>query len=64
MAIATLGAAEVTWMDARTGRSILHELTDTELQELTQFIESIYASTANSPIIEKDRWTLWSAIKQ
>jgi ubiquinone/menaquinone biosynthesis C-methylase UbiE len=49
---------------ARTGRSILHELTDTELQDLIQFIESICAPTANSPIIEKDRWTLWSAIKQ
>ncbi|MBU5355589.1 methyltransferase domain-containing protein [Paenibacillus barcinonensis] len=44
----------------RTGRSILHELTDHELGELIVFINSkIKNNTA--PIIEKDSWTLWMA---
>jgi ubiquinone/menaquinone biosynthesis C-methylase UbiE len=43
---------------ARTGRSILHELSDSELEELIVYIE---ARVADGPILEKDRWTLWSA---
>ena len=45
---------------ARTGRSILHDLSDGELEELISHIGA--RIPANGPIIEKDRWTLWSAI--
>lgn len=47
----------------RTGRSILHELTDAELHELVTFI---YEKIKGSPpkIIEKDSWTIWFAIKE
>ncbi|GIP22930.1 class I SAM-dependent methyltransferase [Paenibacillus sp. J22TS3] len=47
----------------RTGRSILHELTDVELQELISFIEE-KLSDSQPPIIEKDSWTVWFAIKE
>ncbi|MES2187276.1 MAG: methyltransferase domain-containing protein [Pseudomonadota bacterium] len=43
----------------RTGRSILHELDDDELQALIGYIRS--QLPAQGPIVEKDRWTLWSA---
>ena len=45
---------------ARTGRSILHELSDPEIEDLIAYIDE-RVSTAG-PIVEKDRWTLWSAI--
>jgi len=45
---------------ARTGRSILHELDDRQLETLIGFIEA--RLPAKSPIVERDRWTLWSAI--
>ena len=44
----------------RTGRSILHDLSDDELAELILFIEK--RLPADGPIVEKDRWTLWSAV--
>jgi ubiquinone/menaquinone biosynthesis C-methylase UbiE len=44
----------------RTGRSILHDLSDEELAELILFIEK--RLPADGPIVEKDRWTLWSAV--
>ena len=44
----------------RTGRSILHDLSDEELAELILFIEK--QLPADGPIVEKDRWTLWSAV--
>jgi ubiquinone/menaquinone biosynthesis C-methylase UbiE len=45
---------------ARTGRSILHEINDAELEDLIAYIgEKI--SAGSGPIVEKDRWTLWSA---
>ncbi|MFE3199783.1 class I SAM-dependent methyltransferase [Embleya sp. NPDC059237] len=44
---------------ARTGRSLLHELTDTELDALAAYIESKLPSRA--PITEIDHWTIWSA---
>jgi len=47
----------------RTGRSILHELTDVELQELISFIGG-KLNDSQPPIIEKDSWTLWFAIKE
>ena len=44
----------------RTGRSILHDLSDTELAELILYIEKRLA--ADGPVVEKDRWTVWSAV--
>ncbi|AZN40972.1 class I SAM-dependent methyltransferase [Paenibacillus albus] len=46
----------------RTGRSILHELTDDELHELVLFILGQLKGITN-PIVEKDCWTVWFAIK-
>lgn len=46
----------------RTGRSILHELTDEELHELILFIKDKLESK-KGPIVEKDSWTVWFAIK-
>jgi len=45
----------------RIGRSILHELNDTELEELVQYIDESVETEEN--IIEKDRWTIWVAKK-
>lgn len=47
---------------SRAGRSILHELTDTELEQLSTFIQAKLA-TSTLPIIEKDVWTIWFAQK-
>jgi ubiquinone/menaquinone biosynthesis C-methylase UbiE len=44
----------------RTGRSILHDLSDDELAELILFVEKRLVS--GGPIVEKDRWTMWSAL--
>ncbi|WP_406279426.1 hypothetical protein [Embleya sp. NBC_00896] len=53
-------AREVTAdLRARTGRSILHELTDRELADLAAYIES--RLPAEGPIHESDHWTVWSA---
>ncbi|GIP53620.1 class I SAM-dependent methyltransferase [Paenibacillus vini] len=41
----------------RTGRSILHELTDDELMDLVKFIETKIGHLQH--INERDRWTLW-----
>lgn len=47
---------------ARTGRSILHELDDTELASLTQRIcEEVEQRPAGAPIREIDHWTMWAA---
>ncbi|OZI26451.1 SAM-dependent methyltransferase [Bordetella genomosp. 9] len=46
---------------ARTGRSILHELSDDELEQLIAFIHE--RLPAGERIVEQDRWTLWSATK-
>ncbi|MDP1751734.1 MAG: class I SAM-dependent methyltransferase [Reyranella sp.] len=45
----------------RVGRSILHALTDGELNELVDFIGR--RLPANAPVVEKDRWTIWSGTK-
>ncbi|WP_053218334.1 class I SAM-dependent methyltransferase [Virgibacillus senegalensis] len=45
----------------RTGRSILHELNDDELALLIKHID--HSLPSNSPITEKDRWTIWKAVK-
>jgi ubiquinone/menaquinone biosynthesis C-methylase UbiE len=42
---------------ARTGRSILHELDDNELEDLIAFIGQKIGK--NECIVEKDRWTVW-----
>lgn len=44
---------------ARTGRSILHELSDTELQALIAYIAA--RVPGDRPLLERDRWTLWHA---
>ncbi|GIO29659.1 MULTISPECIES: class I SAM-dependent methyltransferase [Paenibacillus] len=43
----------------RTGRSILHELSDAELEELITYIDG--KIKGSGPIVEKDPWTLWFA---
>ena len=43
---------------ARTGRSILHALDDEELRDLIAFIRE---RIGTPPIVEMDRWTIWSA---
>lgn len=45
----------------RTGRSILHELSDDQLKELVEKISHQIGS--EGPIYEKDRWTIWKAVK-
>ncbi|WP_010650353.1 class I SAM-dependent methyltransferase [Oceanobacillus massiliensis] len=48
-------------LSGRTGRSILHDLDDYELKLLINHInESVSIDKA---IIEKDRWTIWKAVK-
>ncbi len=46
-------------LTARTGRSILHDLSDSELADLIAYVTARLPT--NGPVIEKDRWTLWSA---
>jgi ubiquinone/menaquinone biosynthesis C-methylase UbiE len=45
----------------RTGRSILHELSDDQLNDLVEEIGHHIES--KGPIYEKDRWTIWKAVK-
>jgi ubiquinone/menaquinone biosynthesis C-methylase UbiE len=47
----------------RTGRSILHELTDEELSALVSTIRDKLAQ-GPLPIIERDAWTVWFAQKK
>lgn len=42
----------------RTGRSILHELTDAELGRL---VDELRRRLGEGPVVERDRWTLWRA---
>jgi ubiquinone/menaquinone biosynthesis C-methylase UbiE len=44
----------------RTGRSLLHELTDDELAQLIAYI--CKQIPANQPITEADRWTVWTGV--
>jgi ubiquinone/menaquinone biosynthesis C-methylase UbiE len=46
----------------RTGRSILHELTDEELSELVAYIGR--QLDGQGEIVERDRWTLWIGVKE
>ncbi len=43
----------------RTGRSILHELDNEQLEELIEYIS--FKIPLGKAIIEKDRWTIWIA---
>ncbi|WP_449622411.1 class I SAM-dependent methyltransferase [Robertmurraya sp. Marseille-Q9965] len=45
----------------RTGRSILHELNDSELESLIDCIDR--QIPLDYTIVEKDRWTIWWAVK-
>ena len=42
----------------RTGRSILHELSDSEVEHL---VGELRARLPEGPVVERDRWTLWRA---
>jgi ubiquinone/menaquinone biosynthesis C-methylase UbiE len=42
----------------RTGRSILHELTD---PELTHLVDELRRRLPDGPVVEHDRWTIWTA---
>ncbi|QRG69815.1 class I SAM-dependent methyltransferase [Brevibacillus choshinensis] len=46
---------------ARTGRSILHELSDEELQQLVEHIGEKVSHQQN--IEEQDHWTIWIGVK-
>ncbi|WP_370642336.1 methyltransferase domain-containing protein [Virgibacillus salidurans] len=46
---------------SRHGRSILHELDDIELEQLIDFID--VELNGETTIVEKDRWTIWKALK-
>jgi ubiquinone/menaquinone biosynthesis C-methylase UbiE len=51
---------------ARTGSSILHELTDAELQDLATYITYVQEQlqdAGDAEIVEQDCWTIWSALK-
>ena len=48
-------------LQGRVGRSLLHELNDTQLSSLLEHIRN--AITTEASIIEKDRWTIWIAKK-
>ncbi|WP_026688531.1 class I SAM-dependent methyltransferase [Alteribacter aurantiacus] len=44
---------------ARNGRSILHELSNDEMEELIRHLEM---ELPEGEIVEKDRWTIWQAV--
>lgn len=46
---------------ARTERSILHELSDAELDELVAYVRA--RVPADAPIADASRWTLWWAVR-
>ena len=44
----------------RTGRSILHELSDAELDHL---VDELRHRLPAGPLVEQDRWTLWRGVR-
>jgi ubiquinone/menaquinone biosynthesis C-methylase UbiE len=44
----------------RTGRSILHELDDAELGRL---VSELRSRLPEGPLVERDRWTIWRAVR-
>lgn len=49
-------------LSARTGRSILHALSDEELDTLLSYMEEHLSQ--QKPIVEQDRWSLWVGIRE
>ncbi|MFB4162342.1 hypothetical protein ACE1TI_00610 [Alteribacillus sp. JSM 102045] len=47
---------------SRAGRSILHELSNAEIEELITYIN--HQVTEKGKLEEKDRWTVWTAVKK
>ncbi|OEH93890.1 class I SAM-dependent methyltransferase [Bacillus solimangrovi] len=47
----------------RTGRSILYELNDNELVQLSKYIKEQLEKSNVTRIMERDRWTIWKANK-
>lgn len=47
----------------RTGRSILHEISNEQLENLAMHIREQLKFKDNESIDEKDRWTIWKAVK-
>lgn len=45
----------------RTGRSILHELSDDELADL---VDDLRRRLPTGPLTERDRWTLWCGVRR
>lgn len=54
-------AALATALRARTGRSIAHELSDAEVEELIAYVRERVPTSG--PITERVPWTLWWAVK-
>ena len=52
-------AALADQLRARSGRSILHELTDNEIEALIAYI--LARLPAEGEVVERDQWTIWSA---
>ncbi|WP_078427652.1 class I SAM-dependent methyltransferase [Alkalihalobacterium alkalinitrilicum] len=48
-------------LSERTGRSILHELDNVELNRLVNHID--HSLPTDGKIVERDRWTIWKAVK-
>jgi ubiquinone/menaquinone biosynthesis C-methylase UbiE len=48
-------------LNSRTGRSILHDLDDKELTLLINYIDESISADHN--IVEKDKWTIWKAVR-
>ncbi|MCT2534916.1 class I SAM-dependent methyltransferase [Aquibacillus koreensis] len=46
----------------RTGRSILHALSDHEIEELIDYLDVRLPN--NEPVLEQDCWTMWKAVKK
>jgi ubiquinone/menaquinone biosynthesis C-methylase UbiE len=47
----------------RTGRTLLHKLSDKELETLCDYIEAKADWKKVDTIVEQDRWTIWTASK-
>jgi ubiquinone/menaquinone biosynthesis C-methylase UbiE len=45
---------------SRTGRSILHELSD---DELARYVDGLRRRLPEGRLVEQDRWTLWRAVR-
>lgn len=50
-------------LQERTGRSILHELSDEELHSLIKYIRQQFVDYDGNEIVEQDCWTIWNGVK-